>query len=278
MEKYSALIVEDVKETSDYIYRRVSLLCPSIAEIDQALTLSEAENLIENNSYDILFLDIQMQTGTGFDLLKRLSDKGEINFEIIFITGESDKEHVLRAIKFSAIDFLYKPLDDSELVVAVNRALEKRKKQELNHQVKLLLQQIDEHFAAKPDKIAFHLHSGILQMIPVDELKYIEADGVVSKVYLQSGETIKVNRNLGYYKDLLLLEYNFVSLSNSILLNRDYIKRYNHQTLKVTLTDDTELPVSRRRAKELKELLSERKGLSAIISPFISRYGENKKR
>ena len=278
MEKYSALIVEDVKETSDYIYRRVSLLCPSIAEIDQALTLSEAENLIESNSYDILFLDIQMQTGTGFDLLKRLSDKGEINFEIIFITGESDKEHVLRAIKFSAIDFLYKPLDDSELVVAVNRALEKRKKQELNHQVKLLLQQIDQHFAATPDKIAFHLHSGILQMIPVDELKYIEADGVVSKVYLQSGETIKVNRNLGYYKDLLMLEYNFVSLSNSILLNRDYIKRYNHQTLKVTLTDDTELPVSRRRAKELKELLSERKGLSAIISPFISRYGENKKR
>jgi two-component system LytT family response regulator len=155
------------------------LLCPSIAKIDQALTLSEAENLIENNSYDILFLDIQMQTGTGFDLLKRLSDKGEINFEIIFITGESDKEHVLRAIKFSAIDFLYKPLDDSELVVAVNRALEKRKKQELNHQVKLLLQQIDEHSAAKPDKIAFHLHSGILQMIPVDELKYIEADGLI---------------------------------------------------------------------------------------------------
>ena len=278
MEKYSALIVEDVKETSDYICRRVSLLCPSIKKIDQALTLSEAEDLIESNRYDIVFLDIRMQAGTSFDLLKRLSDKGVINFEIIFITGESDKEHILRAIKYSAIDFLYKPLDDGELVMAVNRALDKRESQDLNNQVKLLLQRMDERSTVKPDKITVHLHSGILQMISVDDLKYIEADGVVSKVHLKNGETITVNRNLGYYKDLLILEHDFVPLSNSILLNREYIKRYNHQTLKITLTDNTELPVSRRRGKELKEMLGERQGLSGMISTFMSIYGNNKKR
>lgn len=218
-----------------------------------------------------------MQTGTSFDLLKRLSDKGGIDFEIIFITGESDKEHVLRAIKFSAIDFLYKPLDDGELVVAVNRALGKRKTQDLNNQIKLLLHRMDERPAVKPSKIAFHLHSGILQMIPVEELKYMEADGVVSKVHLKSGETITVNRNLGYYKDLLMLEHDFIPLSNRILLNREYVKRYNHQTLTITLTDNSELPVSRRRGKELKEILSERKGLSAVLSTFISmRGGKNK--
>ena len=278
MEKYSALIVEDVKETSDYICRRVSLLCPSIKKIDQALTLSEAEDLIESNRYDIVFLDIRMQAGTSFDLLKRLSDKGVINFEIIFITGESDKEHILRAIKYSAIDFLYKPLDDGELVMAVNRALDKRESQDLNNQVKLLLQRMDERSTVKPDKITVHLHSGILQMISVNELKYIEADGVVSKVHLKNGETITVNRNLGYYKDLLILEHDFVPLSNSILLNREYIKRYNHQTLKITLTDNTELPVSRRRGKELMEMLGERKGLCGLISTFMSIYGNNKKR
>jgi two-component system LytT family response regulator len=278
MEKYSALIVEDVKETADYIYQRVSTLCPAIAKIDQALTLSEAEEFIESNRYDIVFLDIQMQTGTSFDLLKQLSDKGGIDFEIIFITGESDKEHVLRAIKFSAIDFLYKPLDDGELVVAVNRALNNRESQNLNRQIKLLLQRIDERPVVKPGKIAFHLHSGILQMIPVDELKYMEADGVVSIVHLKSGETITVNRNLGYYKDLLILEHDFIPLSNRTLLNREYVKRYNHQTLKITLTDNSELPVSRRRGKELKELLSERKGLSAVFSTFISMRGGKKKR
>jgi len=60
--------------------------------------------------------------------------------------------------------------------------------------------------------------------------------------------------------------------SNSVVLNREYIKRYNHQAIKITLTDDTEMPVSRRRAKELKETLSERKGLSSIVSSFISKY------
>lgn len=277
MEKYTALIVEDVKDTSDYIYQRIRMLCPAIAKIDQALTLNEAENLIENNSYDIVFLDIQMQTGTSFDLLKRLSDKDIINFEIIFITGENDKEYTLRAIKFSAIDFLYKPLDDGELVVAVNRAINKLKNQNFNHQIKLLLQRMDEQSAVKPNKIAFHLHNGIVQMISVDELKYMEADGVVSKVYLKSGEKITVNRNLGYYKDILMLENDFIPLSNSILLNKDYIKRYNHQTLKITLTDNTELPVSRRKGKELKEILSEKRGLSSIFSAFLSAYGSKKK-
>ncbi len=277
MQKYSALIVEDVKETSDYIYQRVSLLCPSIKKIDQALTLSEAENLIKNNRYDIVFLDIRMQAGSSFDLLKKLSDNDAIDFEIIFITGESDKEHVLRAIKFSAIDFLYKPLDDTELVVAVNRALEKRKSEDLNHQVKLLLQRMDERSTVKSDKIAFHLYSGILQMISVDDITYLEADGVVSKVHLNDGETITVNRNLGYYKELLILEYNFVSISNSIVLNKEYVKRYNHKALKITLTNGIELPVSRRKGKELKELLSERQGLSDIFSTFISKYEKTKK-
>ncbi len=137
---------------------------------------------------------------------------------------------------------------------------------------------MDERSTVKPDKITVHLHSGILQMISVNELKYIEADGVVSKVHLKNGETITVNRNLGYYKDLLILEHDFVPLSNSILLNREYIKRYNHQTLKITLTDNAELPVSRRRGKELKEMLGERQGLSGMISTFMSIYGNNKKR
>ncbi len=278
MEKYSALIVEDVKETSDYICQRVSMLCPAIAKIDQALTLSEAEEFIQSNRYDIVFLDIQMQTGTSFDLLKRLSDRGTIDFEIIFITGESDKEHILRAIKFSAIDFLYKPLDDGELVLAVNRAIGKRESQDLNQQIKLLLQRMDERPVVKPGKIAFHLHSGILQMIPVDELKYLESDGVVSKVHLKSGETITVNRNLGYYKDLLMIEHDFIPLSNRILLNREYVKRYNHQTLTITLTDNSELPVSRRRGKELKEILSERRGLTAVFSTLISMHGGKNKR
>lgn len=264
MEKYTALIVEDVKSTSDYIYDRVHTLCPSIGHIDQALTLSDADQFIEKNQYDIVFLDIQMPTGTSFDLLKHLSTKNALNFEIIFITGESAKEYTLRAIKFSAIDFLYKPLDDGELVVAVNRAIDKLRNQSYNHQIKLLLNRIDEQANVKSNKIAFHLHNGIVQMVNIDELKYMEADGVVSKAYLDNGEKLIVNRNLGFYKEILMIEHAFIPISNSILINKEYIKRYNHQALKVTLHDDTELHVSRRRGKELREMLNDKKSFSLL--------------
>lgn len=272
MEIYKALIVEDVKDTSDYILQRINALCPFFKEVHQALTLEKAESLIEKNHYDIVFLDIQMPTGTSFDLLKRLAAKNAIHFEIIFITGENDKEYTLRAIKFSAIDFLYKPLDDTELVVAVNRAVDKLKNQNYNHQIKLLLSRMDEHSSVKSDKIAFHLYNGIVQMVDVKELKYMEADGVISKIYLSSGEKLTANRNLGYYKHILMMEYNFIPLSNSVLLNKDYIKRYNHQTLKITLTDNTELHVSRRRGKELKELLNTKSSFSfSSIFDFFKR-------
>lgn len=270
MEKYAALIVEDLKDTSDYILSRVRKLCPSIAHIDQALTLSDAEAMIRSRRYEIVFLDIQMPTGTSFDLLKKLSEDDAIYFEIIFITGESAKEYTLRAIKFSAIDFLYKPLDDEELILAVNRAIGKLQNQNYNYQIKLLLNRIDEQTNIKFRKIAFQLHNGIVQMVSIDNLKYMQADGVVSKAYLNSGEELSINRNLGFYKDIMIIEHNFIPLSNSILVNKDYIKRYNHQLLRVTLSDGTELHVSRRRGKELRELLSEKRGfnISSVFQIF----------
>lgn len=264
MEKYNALIVEDVKNTSDYIYDRIRTLCPTIGRIDQALSLTDADKLIEANKYDIVFLDIQMPTGTSFDLLKHLSTKNAITFEIIFITGESAKEYTLRAIKFSAIDFLYKPLDDRELVVAVNRAIDKMKGQSYNHQIKLLLNRIDEQASITSNKIAFHLHSGIVQMVNIDELKYMEANGVVSKAYLDNGEELTVNRNLGFYKEILIVDHQFIPLNNSILANKEHIKRYNHQALKVTLDDGTQLHVSRRRGKELRDMLNTKKSFNLL--------------
>ncbi len=268
MEKYNALIVEDVEDTSQYILSRIKTLCPVIKHIDQAFNLAEAKSLISENNYDIVFLDIQMPTGTSFDLLKQLSEEENINFEIIFITGESAKEYTLQAIKFSAIDFLYKPLDDTELVIAVNRATEKLKHERYNRQIKLLLNIIDEQATIKHNKIAFHLRDGIIEFVDIEELKYIEADGVVSNVYLESKKKLSVNRNLGYYKELLIEDYNFIPISNSVLINKNYIKRYNHKTQEMILKDDVKLHVSRRRGKELQDLLNTKKGGFSFSSVF----------
>lgn len=272
MKKYKALIVEDIKDTSDYILGRVRKLCPQIGKIDQALTLIDAYELILKDNYDIVFLDIQMPTGTSFDLLKKLSESGSIGFEIIFITGESAKEFTLRAIKYSALDFLYKPLDDSELIVAVNKAIDKLQRQNYNQQIKLLLSRMGENTVMHSDKIAFHLHSGVVEMVDIKDLMYLQAEGVVSVVHTTSGEAFTTNRNLGFYKEMLMIDYDFLPVSNSILVNPFYIKRYNQHSFYLTLTDETVLTASRRCGKDIKEFLTGKKrkgfGLRSILQYF----------
>jgi|WetSurMetagenome_2_1015567.scaffolds.fasta_scaffold31649_4 two-component system, LytTR family, response regulator len=251
-----SLIVEDVPDTSEYIKQRIKKLCPVIKTIDQAFTLGEAKKMIRINQYHIVFLDIQMPSGTSFDLLQQISEEGSIEFEIIFITGEGAKEYVIRAIKYSAIDFLYKPLDDSELVLAVNKAIDKLNKQTYNKQISLLLERMIPD-QPKSNKMAFHIHGGIIEMIDITDIKFMKADGVVSYVFMKNGQKIATTKNLGFYKDMLVHDYNFVLISNSTLVNRDIIKRYNHRELSVVLTDGVVLWASKRFGKELKDILRE---------------------
>ncbi len=254
-EKFKALIVEDISDTSDFIKQRIVKLCPAINSPDQAYSIDKAYEMISTSNYDIVFLDIQLPKGTGFDLLNRLSEDGKIDFEIIFITGESEKEYTLRAIKYSALDFLYKPLDDAELVIAVNKAIEKLKNNYFNKQIKLLLDRVGHEKVSKTNKIAFHLHNGVVEFVNVKEIKYLQADGVISYIYLENGEKLTITRNLGYYKDMLISDYNFHLISNSLLVNHEFIHRYNHHELLVTLKDGSKLYASKRFGKEFKNSL-----------------------
>ncbi len=266
--KYKALIVEDVKSTSDYILDRLQKLCPDIADIDQVFNIDEAYQIIKKNVFDIVFLDIQMPTGTSFDLLKQLSDEGSINFEIIFITGEGAKEYTLSAIKYSALDFLYKPLDDSELVQAVHKATEKLKNQNYNRQVQILLDHIADGKQIKSRKIAFYLHNGIVELLDINDILYLKADGVITIVYLTNGKYLTTNRNLGFYKDLLIADFDFKQISNGLVVNNTYIKRYNHHELLLTLTTGENLHTSKRFGKELRDSLNSTRKKSAIFSWF----------
>ena len=254
-QKFKALIVEDITDTSDFIKQRIVKLCPAINSLDQAFSLDQAYEMIRTSNYDIVFLDIQLPKGTGFDLLNRLSEEGKIDFEIIFITGESEKEYTLRAIKYSALDFLYKPLDDAELVIAVNKAIEKLKNNYFNKQIKLLLDRVGHEKVSKTNKIAFHLHNGVVEFVNVAEIKYLQADGVISYIYLENGDKLTITKNLGYYKDMLIADYNFHLISNSLLVNHEFIQRYNHHELLLTLKDGSRLYASKRFGKEFKDSL-----------------------
>lgn len=266
--KFKALIVEDIASTSDYIKQRILKLCPALSKPDQAFNIEDAFEMIQGSNYDIIFLDIQLPKGTGFDLLNKLSEKDKIDFEIIFITGESEKKHTLRAIKYSAIDFLYKPLDDVELVVAVNKAIEKLKSTYFNKQIKVLLDRVGDEKISGTNKIAFHLYNGVIEFVNVQEIKYLQADGVISYIFLENGDKLTITKNLGFYKDMLIADYNFHLISNSLLVNHEFIKRYNHRELMVTLKDGSNIYASKRFGKEFKNSLNQNKTGNSLKNPL----------
>jgi two-component system LytT family response regulator len=215
-------------------------------------------------------MDIQMQSATSFDLLQQLAEVDKIGFEIIFITGDGAKEHLIKAIKFSAIDYLYKPLDDTELVVAVNKTIEKLNLKQQNEQVKVLLDRLLP-IEPKSSKIAFHLRGGVIELINVSEIKYLKADGVISYVNIKDGRNLATSKNLGFYKEILINDYSFVMISNSYLVNREYIKKFNSRDLSVMLADNTVLFASKRFGRELKDSLGSntRKQLRDIFSGLL---------
>nr|WP_321408013.1 LytTR family DNA-binding domain-containing protein [uncultured Carboxylicivirga sp.] len=272
-QQVNALIVEDIQDTSDYISQRVRHLFPQFKQIFQAYDISEAYELIKHEDIQLVFLDIQLTTGTGFDLLKRLSEENCIDFEIIFITGESAKEYTLRAIKYSAIDFLYKPLDDSELVQAVNKALTKISSRNFNHQIKLLLERVGGAQPMPSNKMAFHLHSGIIEFVNISDIVYLKADGVICYVFLKDNVQLSVTRNIGFYKEMLVSDYHFHAISNSLLVNQEFIKKYNHRELTIELTNGTVLYASKRFGKDFKDQFNKKSGINHLTQTIRQLFG-----
>ncbi|MBS2099931.1 LytR/AlgR family response regulator transcription factor [Carboxylicivirga linearis] len=269
----NALVVEDIQDTSDYICQRIQQLFPQIKKVNQAYDIEEAYDIIKRENIQLVFLDIQLTTGTGFDLLKKLSEENCIDFEIIFITGESAKEYTLRAIKYSAIDFLYKPLDDSELVQAVNKALSKISSRNFNHQIKLLLERVGGAQQIPSNKMAFHLHNGIIEFVNISDIVYLKADGVICYVFLKDGVQLSVTRNIGFYKEMLVSDYHFHAISNSLLVNQEFIKKYNHRELTVELTNGTVLYASKRFGKDFKDQFGKKGGINSFTRTIRQLFG-----
>lgn len=269
-----ALIVEDIQKTSDLIKNRIGVITDEINECDQAFTLQEAHELINRNNYDIVFWDVNMPNGTSFDLLKRLASENLINFESIFITGEKESEYIINALKFSAIDYLYKPVDDIELKEAIKKALEKRLKSKDNEQIDLLLDLLSKKELSNK-RVAFNLIKGNTVFININEITYLEADGIITKIHLNDKTVLNANKNLGYYKSFLLEENNFFLISHSVIANVSEVLSFNNKTLEVEFKNKSKIFASRRKAKDFKDYMSSSSNSIGLIERLMSIFRKN---
>lgn len=204
------IIIEDELNVRNGLRKMLTILEPSINIIAETGYVKDAIQLIKTEKPDLVFLDIELEDGTGFDILKQL----EIDFNIIFTTAYN--QYAIDAFKFSAIDYLLKPLDPTELQEAIKRAkLNIENKKEHQKLLSSLLNNIEK----KEKKIVLKTTEQHF-VFYVKEIIRLEADGAYT-VFVIKGKKIIVSRNIKYYQDIL--GDDFIRCHQSHLVNIKHI-------------------------------------------------------
>jgi two-component system LytT family response regulator len=193
--------------------------CPGVELLAAAASIDEAVPLLLNTEPDLVFLDIELQTATGFDLLRRLPDA---SFEVVFTTAF--EQYAIQAIKYSSLDYLLKPIDIDELQAAVAKARERKNEQQKHAQMEVLLANLENQKPGAGRRICLSTADG-LEFLHVEEIMYCEAAGSYTTFHLRDDRSVLVSKNLREY-ELLLDNQAFMRVHNSYLVNLKEVQRY----------------------------------------------------
>jgi two-component system LytT family response regulator len=231
------LIVDDETDAANFIRSIIAEYCPKLKVIGSARSANEGFEMILEHQPELVFLDVEMPHGSGFDLLSRFPKK---MFDVVFITAFN--QYALKAIKFSAVDYILKPINISEFIEAVDKVTEKRThlfNQNVNYMA--LLENLK---STLPTKLAIPTTEG-MEYLNTKEIIRIEADRSYCWFYMLDQKKHLVSRNLKEYQDLLT-DLNFFRPHNSHLINLEFVKKYVRQEGGyIEMTDGSQIPISR---------------------------------
>lgn len=242
-----AIIIEDENQAIVALKSELTIHCPEINIIGTATSIKSALTLIQKKTPELVFLDIQLKDGTGFDFLDALPD---YSFSIIFTTAYS--EYALNAIKVSAVDYLLKPIDSDELIDAVKKA-KKNKLAEFNTQKEQEVQKAKVDVLTK--KIAIQTSKGI-SLYELDSILRLQSESNYTAIYYANGKKEIVAKILREFEKSLS-DLGFVRIHNSHIINLNHLQSYiNKDGGYVILSDKTTIPVSKRKKSTLLNLLN----------------------
>lgn len=240
----TAIIVDDESKGRLTLQSLLASYCPNITVVAQAADIPDAVSLIQHHIPDIIFLDIQLQDGNGFDILNIL---GKIYSKIIFVTAYD--EYAVKAFRFSAIDYLLKPLDPDLLIAAVEKV------------ENLVIQKVDssnlevlyQNLTSTDKKIVINSHQG-QNIIKVSDIIRCEADSNYTTIFHSNGTKTVVTKSLREYEELLSGD-NFFRVHKSHLVNLSFVKSYDLTNNTLTLENDSVIEIARRRKDALVQFL-----------------------
>ncbi len=235
-----AVIVDDEQMSRQTLFKLLELYCPQVEVLGEAESAEDAFLLINQKSPDVVFLDVEMPFGSGFDLLARFS---EIDFEVIFVTAFD--QYALKAIRSSALDYLLKPINAEELMEAVKKMEEKKRTITDKLNVEKLLRNLKQ-LDANNNQIVVPTSDGF-EFVEIDEIIRFEAEGRYTRIFLNGGGKILICKNLKEFESLLE-GHNFFRTHHSHLVNMKYVKQYSKLDggfLK--MKEGSTVPISRRK-------------------------------
>ena len=237
-----AIIIDDEKRARVSLSLLLQEYCPQVTIVAECENLPEGVKAIRKHQPDIVLLDIEMPGHSGLELLD-FFDENEVNFSIIFTTAYN--EYALKAFKFSAVDYLLKPIIPEELAEAVERVAKQKQRFENFRAFKENLQQETLTKIAVPS-------GNTLLFLDTDKIMYIKGEGAYSEVFCSDDSKRLVSRNLKNFEDILCSDSRFLRIHKSYIVNFNFVVAFNKSDGgSIELENKAQIPVSPDKAQQI---------------------------
>lgn len=248
----TAILIDDDKNLREGMKGLLKRFAPNIKIIGEADSVATGIEAIDILNPQVVFLDIQLNDGTGFDILEQLAAKnGSITSNIVFITAH--EQYAIKAFRFSALDFLLKPVDPEELQKVIKKIEAVLEKTNDYGHIDLLLENIRkkvDHFK----RIALSTSDGI-HLFEISDIIRCESEDNYTKFFIRNNKPVLISKTLKEYEELLT-EHGFERIHQSHLINLNYLKSYiKKDGGYVIMGDGSHLPISQRKRERLQDIL-----------------------
>ncbi|MGE4288419.1 MAG: LytR/AlgR family response regulator transcription factor [Salinivirgaceae bacterium] len=242
---YKAVIVDDELDAIESIKLILAENIDFIEVVGTAQNVDDARRIIQTTDPNIVFLDIEMPGGSGFEVLEGLPER---NFQVIFVTAYN--QYAIKAFKYSAVDYILKPIDIDELVNAVCK-IKSTKNHNVEDKINLLLENVK---SSKPDKIALSTSESI-EFVRIADIVQIHAEGSYSTLKLSDQSELLVSKNLGEFESLLE-DHPFYRTHQSHLINLLHVRKITRLGNEIVMEDGSVAFLSRRKKNQFLELMT----------------------
>ena len=238
----TAIIIDDQSSSRSALKQKIVNHCPEVVVIDEGESGEEGIRIIEEKKPDIVFLDVEMPRMNGFTMLQQLRNR---DFEVIFITAYDN--YAITAIRFSALDYLVKPIEVGELKLAVEKAIKKREQLAGNRRLELLLENLIHKKTDRQHIVVSSMEE--LYVMRLEDIIYLEANSNYTLIYKKDGGKKTVSKTLKDFEELL--PDDFVRIHHGFIINCNAVDRYiKGEGGQVVMKNGVVLDVSKRKKAE----------------------------